>query len=78
MIKLYTRTCAPCQYRVQLSHLKAYASRLNTELKIIETIGRPDLEQKAKDLTDVTIPFVYNTETRGSIAMREVTREISI
>lgn len=78
MIEVYSRTCAPCQYRVQLSHLRHYAHALGTDVKIVETIGRPDIEQRAKELTDVPLPFVYNTETRGSMSLGMVNKEVSI
>lgn len=78
MLQVFSRTCAPCAYRVQLSHLRHYAHTLGTDVKIIETIGRPDIEQRAKELTDVSLPFVYNTETRGSISLGMVNKELSI
>lgn len=78
MLQVYSRTCAPCQYRVQLLHLRHYAHTLGTDVKIIETIGRPDIEQRSKELTDVPLPFVYNTETRGSMALSMVNKDISI
>jgi hypothetical protein len=78
MILIYSRTCTPCKYRSQLSHIKLFACSIRTEVKIIETLGRPDLEAEAKQVSDIEMPFVHNTETKTSKSMTEVSKGFTI
>lgn len=78
MIVVYSKTCAPCKYRVELIHIKKFARSIGAEVKIVETLSRADLEKEAKLLSEIDMPFVYNTNTRSSMALTEVSKGFTI
>lgn len=78
MIIVYTKVCAPCRYRAQLSHVKRYARFIGAEYKVVELIGQPEKERLVRQLSNLDLPFVYNDQTQASESLGGFNQETKI
>lgn len=72
MLIVYTNVCTPCKYRSQMRHIDNRARELNTKVKTVETKYNPEFLKQSQEVSDVQLPFVYNTDTRSSLSLNEV------
>lgn len=72
MFVIYTNTCTPCKYRSQLNFINTLARERKTEVKIVETKYNAALLDEARYVSDIELPFVYNSDKRVSVRMSDV------
>lgn len=72
MLIVYTHRCAPCKYKSELKAVNQLSRSINTRVAIKEVRSSSLLMKEAAQLTDISIPFVHNTDTKSSISLYNI------
>jgi hypothetical protein len=72
MLVVYTNKCIPCKYKSEIRAVNSIARSLNTGVIIKEVRSNKALMKQAAMVSDVALPFVYNTDKKSSISLYHI------
>lgn len=78
MLVLYTDICTPCKYKVQMNHLRHAARQRGTDVKVLEVKYHPEWLEEARQLSALALPFVYDTEAKISVSLKNIRTEMPL
>lgn len=73
MIEIYSDVCFNCQYRTLDKSIRLLERELSYKIPIRRIDINSKLLERSKQVTDVQVPFIYNTELRIALQLTQST-----